>query len=179
MGQKLGQHLLNNLHIIRYVIKLNIEKKLHNFNIIGWSEFPSDRSLKTASKIIIILHVQKQPPEMFCKKKLLLEISPSSQENTCARVSFGTLLKRRLWHRCFPVNLAKFLRTPFLQNTSTRRLQPVWNFLWTYEKYFNNTFLEVAHLSWRLIVLSNIFCVPSDFSTLTSITFIESHQHIL
>ena len=27
-----------------------------------------------------------------------------------------TLLKKRLWHRCFPVNFAKFLRTPFLQN---------------------------------------------------------------
>ena len=29
-----------------------------------------------------------------------------------------TLLKERLWHRCFPVNFAKFLRTPFLRNTS-------------------------------------------------------------
>ena len=29
------------------------------------------------------------------------------------------LLKRSLWHRCFPVNFAKFQRTPFfLQNTS-------------------------------------------------------------
>ena len=25
----------------------------------------------------------------------------------------ATLLKRRLWHRCFSVNFAKFLRTPF------------------------------------------------------------------
>ena len=30
----------------------------------------------------------------------------------------ATLLNRRLWHRCFLVNFAKFLRTPFLQNTS-------------------------------------------------------------
>ena len=30
----------------------------------------------------------------------------------------ATLLKKRLWHRCFPVNFAKFLRIPFLQNTS-------------------------------------------------------------
>ena len=29
----------------------------------------------------------------------------------------ATLLKKRLWHRCFPVDFAKFLRTPFLQNT--------------------------------------------------------------
>ena len=28
------------------------------------------------------------------------------------------LLKKSLWHRCFPVKIAKFLRAPFLQNTS-------------------------------------------------------------
>ena len=42
---------------------------------------------------------------------------------TCAKVSFfnkvaslrpATLSKKRLWHRCFPVNLAKFLRAPFV-----------------------------------------------------------------
>ena len=50
--------------------------------------------------------------------------------NTCARDSFliklqarpATLLKKRLWYRCFPVNFEKFLRTPFLQNTSGRLL---------------------------------------------------------
>ena len=31
-------------------------------------------------------------------------------------------LKKRLQHMCFPVNLAKFLRTTFLQNTSGRLL---------------------------------------------------------
>ena len=34
----------------------------------------------------------------------------------------ATLSKKRLWHRCFTVNFAKFLRTPFLQNTSERLL---------------------------------------------------------
>ena len=33
-----------------------------------------------------------------------------------------TLLKKRLQHRCFPVNFANFLRTPFSQNTSERLL---------------------------------------------------------
>ena len=32
------------------------------------------------------------------------------------------ILKKRLWHRCFPVNFAKFLRTLFLRNTSRRLL---------------------------------------------------------
>ena len=29
-----------------------------------------------------------------------------------ADLRFATLLKRRVWHRCFPVTFAKFLRTP-------------------------------------------------------------------
>ena len=33
-----------------------------------------------------------------------------------------TLLKKSLWHRHFPMNFAKFIRTPFLQNTSGRLL---------------------------------------------------------
>ena len=34
----------------------------------------------------------------------------------------ATLLKKRLLHRCFPVNFAKFLQTPFSQKTSGRLL---------------------------------------------------------
>ena len=34
----------------------------------------------------------------------------------------ATLLKRKLWRRCFPVNFAQFLRTLFLQNTLERLL---------------------------------------------------------
>ena len=48
-------------------------------------------------------------------KKVFLEISKNSQENTCARVSFliKSVLKKGLWHRCFPNNSGKFLRTLF------------------------------------------------------------------
>ena len=38
--------------------------------------------------------------------------------NKVSGVRPATLLKKRLWHGCFPVNFAKFSRTPFLQNTS-------------------------------------------------------------
>ena len=34
--------------------------------------------------------------------------------NKVSGVSFATLLKKILWHRCFPINFEKFLRTPFL-----------------------------------------------------------------
>ena len=60
---------------------------------------------------------------------MFLEISQNSQESTCSRVSFlikllrpAILLKKRLWHRSFPVNFVRFLRTSFLQNTSGQLL---------------------------------------------------------
>ena len=42
--------------------------------------------------------------------------------NKVAGLRSATLLKKRLWHRCFPVNFAKFLKTPFSHNTSGRLL---------------------------------------------------------
>ena len=30
------------------------------------------------------------------------------------RLKLATSLKKRLWHRCFPVNFTKLLKTPFL-----------------------------------------------------------------
>ena len=42
--------------------------------------------------------------------------------NKVADLRPATLLKKRLWHTCFPANFAKFLRTQFLQNTSGRLL---------------------------------------------------------
>ena len=38
--------------------------------------------------------------------------------NKVAGLRSATLLKKRHWHRSFAINFAKFLRTPFLQNTS-------------------------------------------------------------
>ena len=42
---------------------------------------------------------------MCSMKKVLLKISPNSQENSS--------LKKRCWHRYFPVSFSKFLRTTF------------------------------------------------------------------
>ena len=72
------------------------------------------------------VYMQKQPSEVFCKKGFLKN-SSNSQENTCVRVFLNnvaglrpaTLLKMRLWHRCFLVNFRKFLKTPFF----TKHLQ--------------------------------------------------------
>ena len=61
---------------------------------------------------------------------MFLKISQNLQKNIYVfnkvvglnRCSF---IKKRLWHRCFPVNFAKFQRTPFLKNISGRLLLQV------------------------------------------------------
>ena len=59
---------------------------------------------------------QKQPPEVFYKKKLFLNISQYQQEkNLCWSlflIKLQAFVKKRLQPRCFPVNFTKFLRTP-------------------------------------------------------------------
>ena len=71
--------------------------------------------------------IQKHTAEVFRKKKgVLRKFAKFTRKHLCQGLFFNkvaglrpaTLLKKRLWHRCFPVNFANFLRTPFLQNTS-------------------------------------------------------------
>ena len=40
--------------------------------------------------------------------------------NKAESLRAATLFKKKLRHSCFPVNLAKFLKPPYLQNTSAR-----------------------------------------------------------
>ena len=57
------------------------------------------------------------------QKNVFLEISQKSQENTClffnkvASLWPVTLLKKRIWHRCFPLNFANFLKTRIFYRT--------------------------------------------------------------
>ena len=52
----------------------------------------------------------------FSSKYVFLNILQYSLENTCVGVGF--FIKKRLQHRCFPVNIVKFLRTPILKNSA-------------------------------------------------------------
>ena len=49
--------------------------------------------LQVGRYFLIMILRQKQPPEVFCKKRCCLEILENSQENTCARICF--LIKLR------------------------------------------------------------------------------------
>ena len=58
---------------------------------------------------------------MFCKKGVLRNFTNLTGKLLCESLLFNkvtglspvTVLKKRLWHECFPVNFAKFLRTSF------------------------------------------------------------------
>ena len=74
--------------------------------------------------------------------------------NKVADLRPATLLKKRLWHRRFPVNFAKFLRTPFLQNTSGR-LQSDWRSTLLFRSFtkanfelLNNNLHDLRWLTW-------------------------------
>ena len=60
--------------------------------------------------------------EVFCKKVVLRNLTKFTGKHLCQSLFFfnkvagqrpATLLKKRLLHRCFPVNFVKILRTPF------------------------------------------------------------------
>ena len=63
--------------------------------------------------------IRSSRPEVFCWKHVFKNFKKFAGNHLCLslfliKLRSATLFKKRLWHRCFPVNFAKFLRTPFL-----------------------------------------------------------------
>ena len=95
----------------------SIESKIIKYGIISLRKFQVEQAE-------VISRLFRSSHQRCSLRKVFLEISQNSQGNICARDSFliklqasgirpVTLLKKSLWHRCFSVNFAKFLRTPF------------------------------------------------------------------
>ena len=69
----------------------------------------------------IVIKFISSCPEVFRKKVFFENFPKLTRKHQCQSLSFTkvaglsplTLLKKRLWHRCFPVDFAKFPRTPF------------------------------------------------------------------
>ena len=60
-----------------------------------------------------VTYVLKQPPEVFCRCSWKFhKIHRKTPEPESLRPA--TLIKKRLWPRCLPVNFVKFLRTAFI-----------------------------------------------------------------
>ena len=92
---------------------------LHNF--IFW-KFGQETSE-------VFFQVRSSHRSCSVRKGVLRNFVKFTGKHLCQNLFFNkvaglpaTLLKKRLWYRCFPVNFAKFLRTPFLQNTFLRLL---------------------------------------------------------
>ena len=91
---------------------------------------------------------------MFCKKGVLRNSAKFTGKHLCQSLYFNkvagfrpvTLLKKRLWHRCFPVNFAKFLRTPFF--TEHLRWLPLK--LFASSLYIFRIFIWRKTFSWEL-----------------------------
>ena len=78
-------------------------------------------------------------------KKVFLKFLQNSQEKNLSSLFFNkvagsTLLKKSLWHRCFPVNFTKFLRTHFF-------IEHLWWLL-----------LLVAMPATEMLVCATLFC---------------------
>ena len=67
--------------------------------------------------------VQKEPPEVFCKKAVLKKSAIFTGKHLCW--SPCNFIKKGFQCRCFPFNIADISRTAFLQNTSGRLLLDV------------------------------------------------------
>ena len=96
-----------------------VEKDL--LNVLSAEEFYG------SSDLTWMCMLQKQPLEVFFEKKVFLKnFTKFVGKHLCQSLVFNklvgprpaTLLKKRLWRRCSPLNFVKFLRTLFLQNTS-------------------------------------------------------------
>ena len=115
---------------------------------------------------------------------MFLKISQNSQENNRVRVSFflrlATLFKKRLWHRCFPRNFAKFLRTAF----PTENFRWVFLFLTMPKKYcmwMNSNF--TGNQSWNKSKHFHLFLIlmlkKSGFFNVKLILFMNNfYKHI-
>ena len=105
-------------------------------------------------------------------KKVFLEILQNSQENTCARDSFSEIL----WHRCFPVNFAKFLRTLFFTE----------HFRWLFLRFRHQLRPDLTHRSiWFFSNAVQLSCSSAlnhktgidNFLTAEDDKYCKNHRH--
>ena len=100
-------------------------------------------------------------PEVFCKKGVLRNLTKFTWKHLCQSLSFqrlklATLLKKRLWHRCFPVNFAKLLGTPFFQNISSSCFC---NKIWLWGRWNNSIKTKMVLFLSRVFLITNVLKV--------------------
>ena len=77
--------------------------------------------LRFSIEALTLRHYRSSRPELFCKKGVLRNFTKFTEKHRSQSLFFNkvadlrpaTLLKKRIWRRCFPVNFDKFLKTTF------------------------------------------------------------------
>ena len=132
-------------HISRRSLKIQSHSLKFYFRTgqSSWYNFPFVSSVSSKLKQIYIKKIvnkkrknrkKNYPQRYYCKQNRLKALNLCSSISTwfCSLepgLWLVTLLKKRRRHRCFPVNFAKFLRTPFF----LEHLR--WLFLWNSTEY--------------------------------------------
>ena len=109
---------------------------------------------------IYLFFFRSNRPEVFCKKGALRNFIKFTGKHLCQSLIFNkVLLKMRLWHRCFPMNFVKFLRTPFfIEHLWWLLLFVIGPFCITHSICFNNVktkLLLIEQFFMEMLVLSN------------------------
>ena len=106
-------------------------KDFSNWNLSHLQEMLTDRSIhKIGNKDTLVANARSSHWRCSMGKYVLRNFAKFTGKHLCqcrffnkvAGLRPATLLKKRLWHRCFPEKFAKFLRTPFIRNTTGRLL---------------------------------------------------------
>ena len=114
--------LCNHILVVYIAFYSKCEVNLFSVSLVSNSVFMRWKLFLTG-----VLFLEKQPtiesssPEVFCKKGVLGNFAKLTGKHLWQSLFLiklqappATLLKKRLWHKCFPVNFAKLLTTPFL-----------------------------------------------------------------
>ena len=100
--------------------------------------------------------IESSRQEVFCEKGVLRNFIKFTGIQLCQclflnKVSIrrpATLLKKRFWHMCFPVNLVKFARTPFLT-------EHLW---WLFLFHFSQNSISLSHQTcFNILILKQVF----------------------
>ena len=121
-----------NVYCIEYTFRIYIllHVKEHNFMHFFMLIFKIIESLQCILKWVNITMTEAVAQRFSVREVVLRNFAKLAGNhlyqslffNKVAGLRPATLLKKLLWHRCFPVSFAKFLRTVFSQNTSGRLL---------------------------------------------------------
>ena len=103
-------------------------------------------------KFLIFTSYRSSHQRCSIRKGVFRNFVKFTKKTTCTRVSF---LIKFMW---ISVNFRKFLRTPFLQNTSGR-LFLFLSSVWSWEQLLTNCRWRISSFSKKVLASKTIFCI--------------------